>query len=112
MSKEYVTHKVFLESADFHIMIIEYPDGDVNDKLSLLSPDKGLMYRMFYEDFVLGTCMANSSPFFYHLRRRRELYEKVEEIRAEALKLVYQYCPAFIPDNVVKIGRASCRERV
>ena len=101
MPKEYVTHKVFLESADFHIMIIEYPDGDVNDKLSLLSPDKGLMYRVFYEDFVLGTCMANSSPFFYHLRRRRELYEKVEDIRAEALKLVYQYCPAFIPDNVV-----------
>jgi len=99
--KEYVTHKVFLESADFHIMIIEYPDGDVNDKLSLLSPDKGLMYRVFYEDFVLGTCMANSSPFFYHLRRRRELYEKVEEIRSEALKLVYKYCPAFIPDNVV-----------
>ena len=99
--KEYVTHKVFLESADFHIMIIEYPDGDVNDKLSLLSPDKGLMYRVFYEDFVLGTCMANSSPFFYHLRRRRELYEKVEEIRSEALRLVYKYCPAFIPDNVV-----------
>lgn len=101
MSKEYVTHKVFLESADFHIMIIEYPDADVNDKLSLLSPDKGLMYRMFYEDFVLGTCMANSSPFFYHLRRRRELYEKVEEIRAEALQLVYRYCPAFLPENVV-----------
>jgi ATP-dependent protease Clp ATPase subunit len=101
MSKEYVTHKVFLESADFHIMIIEYPDADVNDKLSLLSPDKGLMYQMFYEDFVLGTCMANSSPFFYHLRRRRELYEKVEEIRAEALELVYQFCPAFMPKNIV-----------
>jgi ATP-dependent protease Clp ATPase subunit len=101
MSKEYVTHKVFLESADFHIMIIEYPDTDANDKLALLSPDKGLMYRVFYEDFVLGTCMANSSPFFYHLRRKRELYEKVEEIRAEALELVYRYCPAFLPDNVV-----------
>jgi ATP-dependent protease Clp ATPase subunit len=102
MPKKYVTHKVFLESADFHIMIIEYQDPqDVNDKLTLLSPDKGLLYRMFYEDFVLGTCLANSSPFFYHLRRRRELYEKVEEIRAEVLELVYRYCPAFVPENIV-----------
>jgi ATP-dependent protease Clp ATPase subunit len=101
MSKEYVTHKVFLESADFHIMIIEYPDTDVNDKLALLAPDKGLMYRLFYEDFVLGTCMANSSPFFYHLRRRPALHEKIDAIRAEALELVYQYCPAFLPDNIV-----------
>ncbi len=101
MSKAYVTHKVFLEAADFHIMIIEYPDADANDKLSLLSPDKGLMYKMFYEDFVLGTCMANSSTFFYHLRRRRELYAKVEEIRAEALEQVYKFCPAFLPENIV-----------
>lgn len=102
MPKKYVTHKVFLESADFHVMLIEYTDPeDINDKLTLLSPDKGLLYRMFYEDFILGTCLANSSPFFYHLRRRRELYEKVEEIRAEVLEQVYHYCPAFLPENIV-----------
>lgn len=101
MSKAYVTHKVFLESADFNIMIIEYPEEEINDKLAVLAPDKGLLYRMFYEDFVLGACMANSAPFFYHLRKRRELYEKIEEIRAEALELVYKVCPFFIPDNIV-----------
>jgi ATP-dependent protease Clp ATPase subunit len=45
--------------------------------------------------------MANSSPFFYHLRRRQELYDKVDEIRGEALEHVFRLCPAFLPDNVV-----------
>lgn len=100
MSKEYITHKVFLESADFHILIIEFPEEDINDKLALLAPEKGLIYKIFYEDFVLGTCMANSGPFFYHIRRRQELLSKVEDIRREALELVYRYSPGFLPDNI------------
>lgn len=101
MSKEYVTRKVFLEAADFHILIIEYPDTDINDKLTLLAPEKGLVYKAFYEDFVLGTCLANSGPFFYHVRRRQELLSKIEEIRTEVISLVYQYNPAFRPENIV-----------
>ncbi|MBD3260643.1 MAG: AAA domain-containing protein [Candidatus Altiarchaeales archaeon] len=100
MSREYITHKVFLESADFHILIIEFPEEDINDKLALLAPEKGLIYKIFYEDFVLGTCMANSGPFFYHIRRRQELLSKVDDIRKEALELVYRYSPGFKPENI------------
>ncbi len=101
MADRYTTHNVFLESADFNILVIEFPEEDVNDKLSLLATEKGLIYKHFYEDFVLGTCMANSGPFFYHIRRRPELLTKFDKIRNEALGLVFRYSPGFEPNNIV-----------
>jgi len=101
MADRYTTHNVFLESADFNILIIEFPETDVDDKLALLATEKGLIYKHFYEDFILGTCMANSGPFFYHIRRRPELLTKFEKIRKEALDLVFRYSPGFHPDNIV-----------
>ncbi len=101
MADRYTTHNVFLESADFNILIIEFPETDVDDKLALLATEKGLIYKHFYEDFILGTCMANSGPFFYHIRRRPELLTKFDKIRKEALDLVFRYSPGFNPDNIV-----------
>lgn|SRR5574338_99707 len=101
MAEKYATHNVYLESADFYVLVIEFPEEDVNDKLSLLSSEKGLIYRHFYEDFVIGTCMANTGPFFYHIRRRPELLTKFADIRKEALELVYKHSPGFKPDNIV-----------
>jgi len=101
MADKYITHNVYLESADFNILVTAFPEDDINDKLAVLATEKGLIYKSFYEDFVLGTCMANSGPFFYHIRRRRELMEKFEEIRQEALATVYKFSPEFKPENIV-----------
>ena len=101
MADRYNTYNVFLKSADFNILILEYPEEDVNDKLALLATEKGLIYRHFYEDFIIGSCMANSGPFFYHIRRRPELLSKYDKIRKESLELVYQYNPGFLPSNIV-----------
>lgn len=101
MADKYTTHNVYLESADFNILVTAFPEEDINDKLAVLATERGLIYKSFYEDFVLGTCMANSGPFFYHIRRRRELMEKFEEIRQEALDTVYKFSPGFKPENIV-----------
>lgn len=101
MSKRYITHNVYLESADFHILVIEFPEEDINDKLALLATEKGLIYQHFYEDFVIGTCMANAGSFFFHIRKRPELLVKFADIRKEALSLVYKHSPGFLPTNIV-----------
>lgn len=101
MADSYTTHNVHLETADFYVLITEFPEEDVNDKLSLLASEKGLIYKTFYEDFVLGNVMANSGPFFYHIKRRPEIMEKFEEVRAEAISLAYKFCPGFKPENIV-----------
>jgi len=90
-----------LESADFNILIIEFPEEDVVDRLAVLATEKGLIYKHLYEDFVLTTCLANSGPFFFHIRRRPELVTRFAEIRREALELVLKYSPGFNPDNIV-----------
>jgi len=100
MAENFITHNVYLESADFYVLIIEFPDEDVNDKLAILAKEKGLIYKQYYEDFTLGTCLANSSPFFYHLHMRQSLMEKYEEIRAETLVAAYQFNPGLLPENV------------
>lgn len=101
MAEKYATHNVYLESADFYVLIIEFPEEDINDKLAVLASEKGLIYRPFYEDFIIGHCMANTGPFFYHVRRRPELLTKFSDIRREALELVYKYSPGFRPENLV-----------
>jgi ATP-dependent protease Clp ATPase subunit len=92
---------VLLESADYNILIIEFPEVDVNDKLSLLAHDKGLIYRHLYEDFVITSCMANSGPVFFNIRKRPELLTRFAEIRRDMLDLVYKYSPGFKPENIV-----------
>jgi ATP-dependent protease Clp ATPase subunit len=101
MVEKYITHNVLLESADFYVLILEFPETDVNDKLSVLASEKGLIYRHLYEDFVIGTCMANAGPFFYHIRKRAELIVKLAEIRKEALDLIFRHSPGFKPENIV-----------
>ena len=100
MADKFDTHNVYLESADFNILIIEFPDEDVNDKLAILAREKGLIYKQYYEDFALGTCLANSSPFFYHLHMRQALMEKYEEIRTETLEAAFRFNPGLVPENV------------
>jgi len=100
LADRYVTHNVLLESADFHILVIEFPEEDVNDKLAILAAEKGLIYKHLYEDFVLTSCMANSGPFFFHIRKRPELLTRFAEIRKEALELVFRLSPGFKPENI------------
>jgi ATP-dependent protease Clp ATPase subunit len=101
LASTYTTHNVLLESADFNILIIEFPKEDVVDRLAVLASEKGLIYKHLYEDFVLTTCLANSGPFFFHIRRRPELVTRFAEIRREALDLVLKYSPGFDPENII-----------
>lgn len=101
MASTYTTHNVLLESASFNVLIIEFPDEDINDRLTLLAHEKGLIYKHLYEDFVLTSCMANSGPFFFHIRKRPELLVRFAEIRKEALSLAFKFSPGFKPENIV-----------
>jgi ATP-dependent protease Clp ATPase subunit len=91
---------VLLESANFNILIIGFPEEDINDRLTLLAHEKGLIYRHLYEDFVFASCIANSGPFFFHIRKRPELLVRFAEIRREALSLVFKHSPGFQPENI------------
>jgi len=101
MASKYQVRKIFLTSADFYVLVVEFPDEDITDKLTMLSAERGLIYKSFYEDFVLNTCMVNAGTFFYHIRRRPELLSKFVEIRAEALAEIYKASPDFLPENIV-----------
>jgi len=101
MAARYQVHKVFLKSADFHVLLVEFPEEDITDKLTILSTERGLIYKSYYEDFVLNTCMVNAGGFFYHIKRRPELLEKFGNVRDEALAEVYKVSPGFKPENIV-----------
>lgn len=112
MANSYTTHKVHLQSADFTVLIIEFPDSqEVNDRLALLAPDKGLIYRRVYEDFVISGCLANSGPFFYHIKRRKELLPKYAEIREEVLAEIFKRNPDFLPDNIAINSNNICKTK-
>jgi len=52
MSKEgdYKVFKEYIEEADFHVLVIEIPEDEIEDKLAFLARDKGQISKSFFED--------------------------------------------------------------
>jgi hypothetical protein len=93
LASTYTTHNVLLESADFNILVIEFPKEDVVDRLAVLASEKGLIYKHLYEDFVLTTCLANSGPFLLHKRRSPPHLKMFSEISIYGVYFVINFKP-------------------
>lgn len=101
MSNSYTTHQVYLESADAHVLIIQFPEEHLNEKLGAFPKLDGAIFRSTYEEYVLSFCLADSSPFFYHVKRSPELMTRFSDIWQELLARVYHYNPSLKPGNIV-----------
>lgn len=100
MSENYNVYKVWIEEAEFEILVLEIPESELNDKLAFLARDKGNITRSFYEDFLIANCLANVNQLLFHIRQQAEgvnLLKIREEIMDEILKIN----PLLDPNNLV-----------
>jgi len=101
MSENYKVVKVFLETVSYSLLIFKIPDAEVNDKLTYLTREKGLIAKSLYDDFLIATFVSNINPFLQHLRAKGTVREQLNEIRAEIVDKVLEINPKLIPSNLV-----------
>jgi len=100
-NKKYEVTRVTIKSASFDLLILELPEDEVEDKLTYLTREKGLVRKSLYDDFVIATCVANINDFLTHLNQKGTDLKKLNEIRSEIVKNIVKLNKALDPENLV-----------
>jgi ATP-dependent Clp protease ATP-binding subunit ClpC len=98
---KYEVSQVYIESASYNLLILKIPIGEIDDKLTHLSHERGLIAKSLYDDFLIATCIANINPFLQHLNQKGTNLVKLNEIRAEMIKKILQVNKDLVPSNLI-----------
>lgn len=105
MSKDkdsYKVHEVILSTIDdFQVLILSLPETEINDKLTYLAREKGLISKSFYEDFMIANCVANINALLAYVNQNLVGSPNLLDIRAELMEKILEYNPKMSPDNLV-----------
>jgi len=103
MAKEgdYKVFKEYLEEADFHVLILEIPKDEVEDKLAYLARDKGQISKSFFEDYVIATVVANINQLLYHLNQQLDTPYDLLKVREELMGVIIKVNPAMDPSKLI-----------
>lgn len=100
-NNKYEVIRVHIDSAGFNLLIMRLPDTDVEDKLTYLTREKGLIRKSLYDDFIIVTCIANLTDFLNHLQNKGTTLQSLTEIRAEIVEKIIEANKLFDPTNLV-----------
>lgn len=103
MSKDsYKVSTEKLESLDdFQVLVITIPDTDIDDYLTYLAREKGLVSRSFYEDFIIANCVANINQLLAYVNQNFSGSPDLLKIRAELMDKILNHNPKMRPENLV-----------
>jgi len=108
---KYTVHKKTLKTIDFELLIIAFPEEDIEDKLTYLSKENKMFTKTFYEDYLLTISVANLNAFFAAVgevvsihdideENSSEIEEQLDKIRDEVMERVYEVNPSMLPSNI------------
>jgi len=98
---KYKIEQVYINAAAYNLLILRIPENDINDKLTYLSREKGLITKSLYDDFLIATCIANINQFLDHLNQRNTSLAKLNKIRGEVVKEILGINKSLEPKNLV-----------
>jgi len=98
---KYDVEQTYLESAAYNLLILKIPVSEIDDKLTYLSREKGLIAKSLYDDFLIATCIANINPFLQHLNQKGTDLPKLNEIRSEVIEKILKVNKKLDPKNLI-----------
>jgi ATP-dependent Clp protease ATP-binding subunit ClpA len=101
MANDYKVHKIWVEEAEFEILVLEIPETEIEDKLTYLTRDKGNISKSFYEDFVIANCVANINQLLFHVKNLFNSAEDLMRVRAKVMGEILKYNKLLDPSNLV-----------
>ena len=100
-NEDYKAKKVMIEDINFEVVILEIPDDEINDKLTLLTFLSGNITQSDYKDFIVMNFIVNTSQLAYHLNKSDALISDYELVRTKISEAVYGCNPSLHPENIV-----------
>lgn len=97
----YEVHKSWVVEADFEILVLKLPEGELEDKLAYLAREKGIIPKSLYEDFVIATCIANINQLLSHIRQQMSSPPDLMKIRDEIMGEILKVNPSLTPNNLI-----------
>ena len=99
---DYKVHRKRIKEADdFEILILEIPRTDLEDKLAYLAREKGQISKVFYEDFIIATCVANINQLLFGLNNQDATQSDLLKVREEVVKNIIEANPLLNPDDLI-----------
>ena len=120
-NNKYDVEQVYLESSAYNLLILKIPENEIDDKLTYLSREKGLIAKSLYDDFLIATCVANINQFLQHLNQKGTDLPKLNEIRAEVIEKILKVNKKLDPKNLIlnknhviklKKGKINSKEEI
>jgi len=99
--KKYEVSRIHLDTANFDVLVMEIPRDEVNDKLTYLSREKGLVRKSLFDDFLIATCVSNLNDFLTSLNQKSTNLVKLNEIRKELTEKIVEINKNLEPKNLV-----------
>ena len=111
-NKKPTIENVYLETVNLEATVVIIPEGEIGSKLDQLTPEKGLITKAGYEEFLLENCAANLFQLSKKIEQHPKLYTKVHEFRNELIEKILQLNPALDPDAIFvsRSGKLSNKE--
>ena len=66
-NNDYRVHRVYCYDIDYEILILEIPEGDLEDKLAYFAKEKGSIPKEYYDDYIVATCVANINQVLHKI---------------------------------------------
>ena len=98
---KYTVKSVQLKTVKYEVMIYQLPVGELDDKLTYFTRERGLIPKSLYDDFLIATCIANVGPLLQHLQQKGTDLKQLSVIRQELVSNVVEVNPKLSPDNLV-----------
>lgn len=97
----YRIKEVYINSANYNLLILKVPVEEIEDKLTHLSHERGLIAKSLYYDFLIGTCVAKIESFLQHLKQLNVDLDKLNKIRDEVIARILEINKNFDPHNLI-----------
>lgn len=101
MSENYKAIKIYLETAQYNLLIFQIPEDELDDKLTYFTREKGLIAKSLYHDFLIATFVSNINQFLQHLQQKGTDKEQFNDIRSEVVDKILEINPKLIPSNLI-----------
>jgi ATP-dependent Clp protease ATP-binding subunit ClpA len=96
-----ISRKKISSADDFELLILVLPEDEVEDKLAYLAREKGQITKIFYEDLIIATCVANINQLVFATSNQNENLLIMAKIRDEVVEAIVDANPALNPKNLI-----------
>jgi len=101
MNNAYEIHPEVIDAVNYKILVLTLPMDDIEDILTKFVSERGRISKSLYEDFLIGTCIANINQYMTHINVISASNDiDLLKLREDTVELVIKHNPNLLPERI------------